>query len=209
MGLSRSFHWVFLVWLFAASSACVAGPPPTCSEPACFVVAEPAAWPAGGSQSGLTVMFRRFTLQVPSSPETVASQPGLLAMVYPLGRVVLSEDHRDSIHPGLARAGMSTDEWAEIVFTNTPEDPAPGNPQANRLWNELLQTKVVWPTGAEVTRYQREGLTAYLVSGGAPHDHDVLIVDKEQPDQLFRMSVDGFDRRLVEALLGSLRQNQR
>jgi len=102
---------------------------------------------------------------------------------------------------------MNALEWADILFTKTPDDKKRDGTLAMGAWEDLVLSKTVIIGEGEVTVYRAGSLIAYRVSGETlrPYTDDIIIINARKPTEFYRIGVSKLPRVVVDKILASVK----
>ncbi|HFD33297.1 MAG TPA: hypothetical protein ENJ28_11405 [Gammaproteobacteria bacterium] len=178
---------------------------PPCSSPACSSVAVNAPWPELTSDNVRHVEFHGFHVSLPNGAiETRSNDHSRLYDFDDKRWISFSVFLRSDTDEFFKASRYSMADWADIVYTQTPESPVPDTEAEAYAWYSCLMSKVVFVGQNLVTRYSKSPYTVYSVNDSRSSDKALMIVSSELPDTLFKMEVYGFSEKAVLALIAGL-----
>lgn len=137
----------------------------------------------------------------------MASLPDALLVKYADGASVLVAltNGRGSLSP--VPQGISAREWADVLFSRTPNDINPNAALANNKWEEIIQSKAVMIGDGLVSVYRQTPITLYRVRSETlqPYSDDMIIFDDRKADEFFRIGTKNLPHALVDKILASIK----
>ena len=178
-----------------------------CSGAGCYAIAKSEPWPNNVVVSGISLTFRGISMVIPSDPSAMASLPDALLVKYADGASVLVAltNGRGSLSP--VPQGISAREWADVLFSRTPNDINPNAALANNKWEEIIQSKAVMIGDGLVSVYRQTPITLYRVRSETlqPYSDDMIIFDDRKADEFFRIGTKNLPHALVDKILASIK----
>ena len=197
-----------LFFSFSSAQAIDLSAFPPCDVQACQSVAEVKTWPEVDSmllKNMRRVEFHGFDVFVPVG--AVETRSNYSFRQFDIGQkrwFSLSVFKRDDMDEFFKASTYSMGDWADIVFTQTPDSAVPKIDTQAYAWYSSLMTKPVFVGGNMVTQYIKPPLTVYLIDEVHRENDVLMVVSDKLPNVLLKVEAYGFDRPSVMRFISAL-----